>query len=152
MASWASCLASLSSEFALLESRMTIRIDVAVTPRAVAPPLSAPAGHAMTQRGMRLHGTRTRPVFGSQLGFASASCVSIPGYFAAVDSADPAAAGAAVAALAGCVAVGPRAPVARADVTDAPPAGPAVAPPVAASAPGVAPVAGSVVIGSDAVG
>src|SRR5437588_5765464 len=61
-------------------SHTTIETLSRVTPVAVAPPLSAPAGHGTTHGGAYLLGSRTRPVARSHSGLASAASVPTPGY------------------------------------------------------------------------
>src|SRR3954465_4086912 len=60
-------------------SRTDTRIAVAVTPVAVAPPLSAPLGHARTHGGANGDGNLMRLRSASQFGLANASAVPVPG-------------------------------------------------------------------------
>src|SRR3954453_7892827 len=95
-----------------------------VTPCAVAPPLSAPAGQGATHSGANTDGNLTRLVAGSQLGFASAAGVPMPGNFGAL------AAGAAAVPVAALAVPATPVPLAPGEVADLAP--------VAAGAPGVA--------------
>ena len=65
-------------------------IASAVTPCAVAPPLSSPSFHGFTHNGDEYDWYFTRFVAGSHVGFASASALPIPGSFLATDVATPA--------------------------------------------------------------
>src|SRR4051812_30252068 len=83
-------------------SHTTIEMASRVTPVLVAPPLSAPAGHATTHGGAYLVGRRTRPVALSHMGLARAAAVPTRGWAPGVAAAAPVAPG--VAAAPGLVA------------------------------------------------
>src|SRR6476659_5003139 len=65
-------------------------MTLAVTPCAVAPPLSSPFFHGFTHKGDEYDWYFTRFVAGSHVGFASASALPIPGSFLATDAPAPA--------------------------------------------------------------
>src|SRR4051794_39735487 len=92
-----------------------------VTPCAVAPPLSAPAGHGITQSGANSDGNLMRLVAGPHAGLLSPAAVPTPGYFASS------------AALTGPPP--PAAPPAAPPVPAAPAAAPCPAPPALPGAP-----------------